>query len=76
MKAKSLYTLVALGGGEKIMWIIIFIIGVICGVFYMALAVASKDEKDNPFTEEDEKEIIEYIDKKYKSSTKNDDASS
>lgn len=73
MGEKFLYTLVVLVGGEKIMWIIIFIIGVICGVFYMALAVASKDDS---FAEEDEKEIMDYIDKKYNSSTKNDDASS
>jgi len=54
------------------MYMFAFIFGVICGAFCMGIASASKDDS---FTEEDEKELMNYIDKKYKSSTK-DDASS
>lgn len=43
-------------------YVFAFIFGVVCGTFCMALASVSKDEID--ISEEDEKELLDYIDKK------------
>lgn len=45
------------------MYIITFLIGVLCGTICMALASVSKDSE---ITEKEEKELLEYIERKDK----------
>ncbi len=52
------------------MYVFAFVFGVVCGAFCMGIASASKDEpmtEDEPISEEDVKELIDYVEKKYKS---------